>query len=95
MMDDLVPNEPIGQRRMTTDTMGGKQRAVAGVDTVMDLPPSSSLLWRVLLIGGDEQTGRKDATDPMKKAERDASAIIMPMLLTGGAGILKQQVYIR
>ena len=30
------------------------------------------------------KSGRKTVVDPLKKAERDAAAVIMPMLLTGG-----------
>ena len=66
--------------------MGGNNtRAVAGtIDTVMDLTLSSSLPCRNLLTGGMKKWSLKTETDPLKKAERDAAAVIMPMLLTGG-----------
>ena len=65
--------------------MGGKARAVAGaVDTVMDLTSKFIPAMQKPADWWDEQSGRKEETDPLKKAERDASAVIMPMLLTGG-----------
>ena len=70
---------------LTTDNMSGRQRAVAGtIDTVMDLTSKFIPAMQKPADWWDEKTGRKEESDPLKKAERDASAIIMPMLLTGG-----------
>ncbi len=70
---------------LTTDNMSGRQRAVAGtIDTVMDLTSKFIPAMQKPADWWDEKTGRNEESDPLKKAERDASAIIMPMLLTGG-----------
>ena len=66
--------------------MGGKARVVAGgVDTVMDLTSKFLPFMQDPADWWDEQSGRKTETDPLKKAERDASAVLFPMLLGGGA----------
>ena len=65
--------------------MGGTSRAVAGtIDTVMDLTSKFIPAMQKPADWWDEKSGRKTETDPLKKAERDAAAVIMPMLLTGG-----------
>ena len=64
---------------------GGTSRAVAGtIDTVMDLTSKFIPAMQDPADWWDEKSGRKTETDPLKKAERDAAAVIMPMLLTGG-----------
>ena len=53
--------------------MGGKQRAVAGaIDTVMDLTSKFIPAMQKPADWWDEKTGRKEESDPLKKAERDA-----------------------
>ena len=87
MMEDLGPSyaEQGADGKITTDEMGGKQRAVAGtIDTVMDLTSKFLPFMQQPADYWDEVSGRKEPSDPLKKAERDMSAIIMPMLLTGG-----------
>ena len=87
MMEDLGPSyaEQGADGKITTDEMGGKQRAVAGtIDTVMDLTSKFLPFMQQPADYWDEASGRKEPSDPLKKAERDMSAIIMPMLLTGG-----------
>ena len=65
--------------------MGGKARVVAGgIDTVMDLTSKFLPFMKDPADWWDEQSGRKTETDPLKKAERDASAVLFPMLLGGG-----------
>lgn len=65
--------------------MGGKSRSVAGaVDAVMDLTSKFLPFMKDPADWWDEVSGRKTETDPLKKAERDAAAVIMPMLFGGG-----------
>ena len=77
--------EQAADGKITTSEMTSRQRAVAGtIDTVMDLTSKFIPAMQKPADWWDEKTGRKETSDPLKKAERDASAIIMPMLLTGG-----------
>lgn len=72
---------------LTTDNMSGRQRAVAGtVDTIMDLTSKFIPAMQAPADWWDEQTGRNVSKDPLKKAERNISAIVIPSLL-GGFGI--------
>ena len=88
MLEDLGVNtslDPNNDGIMSTDEMGGRQRAVAGtIDTVMDLTSKFIPAMQDPADWWDEKSGRKTASDPLKKAERDMAAVIMPMLLTGG-----------
>ena len=69
----------------SVNNMGGRARAVAGtIDTIMDLTSKFIPALQGPADWWDEKSGRKTETDPLKKAERDMSAIVMPMLLTGG-----------
>ena len=84
MIDD-ISLDPNNDGVMSTDEMGGRQRAVAGaVDTVMDLTSKFIPAMQDPADWWDEKTGRKTSSDPYKKAERDMAAVVMPMLLTGG-----------
>ena len=83
MTDELGVQNPA--EGGSINDMGGKARSVAGVvDTVMDLTSKFIPAMQKPADWWDEQSGRKTETDPLKKAERDAAAVIMPMLLTGG-----------
>ena len=83
MTEDLGVQNPA--EGGSINDMGGKARAVAGtIDTVMDLTSKFIPAMQKPADWWDEQSGRKTETDPLKKAERDAAAVIMPMLLTGG-----------
>ena len=82
MMEDLDLKAP-GEGSI--NDMGGTARSVAGtIDTVMDLTSKFIPAMQGPADFWDEKSGRKTEKDPLKKAERDAAAIIMPMLLTGG-----------
>ena len=81
--DKMLPMNPFGGDSI--NDMGGKSRAVAGtIDTVMDLTSKFIPAMQKPADWWDEVSGRKEESDPLKKAERDAAAVIMPMLLTGG-----------
>ena len=84
VLDNLGVQNPLEAPQSIND-MGGKARAVAGgIDTVMDLTSKFIPAMQDPADWWDEKTGRKTASDPYKKAERDMSAVVMPMLLTGG-----------
>ena len=71
----------------TTDNMTGSQRGVAGtIDTIMDLTSKFIPAMQDPADWWDEKTGRKTSNDPLKKAERDIAAIVIPSLV-GGYGI--------
>ena len=90
MMDDiksygvnpLMPPE----EGINTNNMSGSQRMVAGgIDTVMDLTSKFLPFMKGPADYWDEQSGRyAEGLDPLKKAERDMSAILLPMFLGGG-----------
>ena len=83
-LDNLGVQNPTEAPQNIND-MGGKARVVAGgVDTVMDLTSKFLPFMKDPADWWDEQSGRKTETDPLKKAERDASAVLFPMLLGGG-----------
>ena len=88
MVEDIPSLEQQGEDgKITTDEMGGKQRAVAGaIDTIMDLTSKFIPAMKGPADWWDEKTGRKEESDPLKKAERDISAIVMPML--AGTGLI-------
>ena len=87
LLGDMMEMMPPGvtDEDWSVNNMGGRARSVAGVvDTVMDLTSKFIPAMQKPADWWDEQSGRKTETDPLKKAERDAAAVIMPMLLTGG-----------
>ncbi len=88
MLDDLPSYAEQGaDGKITTDEMGGKQRAVAGaIDTVMDMTSKFLPFMKGPADWWDEVSGRKEESDPFKKAERDMAAIVVPMF--AGAGVI-------
>ena len=88
MMQELGPSyaEQGADGKITTDEMTGSQRVVAGtIDTVMDLTSKFIPAMQDPADWWDEKTGRKEPSDPLKKAERDVAAILAPMMIGGGA----------
>ena len=84
MMDNVM-GPGVLDEDWSVNNMGGRARAVAGtIDTIMDLTSKFIPAMQSPADWWDEKSGRKTETDPLKKAERDMSAIVMPMLLTGG-----------
>ena len=82
-MDNLGVQNPLGVK--TSMTWVVKARVVlGGIDTVMDLTSKFLPFMRDPADWWDEQSGRKTETDPLKKAERDASASCSLSLLGGG-----------
>ena len=87
-LDSLGVANPLDQSAegLNTNNMGGRQRVVAGgIDTIMDLTSKFLPFMKGPADSWDEQSGRyAEGIDPLKKAERDMSAILLPMFLGGG-----------